>query len=145
MTPRPMTATRSGFVTREVYRAKCGAVRRRARCGVPLQGQGFANGGCYRVDVGIGQGWMHREGQYFAGHALGDRGPRIAVAEALVEGLAVNGGGIEDGRLDAALAESCLELVTGFAACEDADGVLVPHVTVCGDLARGDDGLDARE
>ena len=40
---------------------------------------------------------------------------------------------------------SAWSCVARFAAGEDADGVLVPDVFAPGELARGDDGLDAGE
>ena len=74
---------------------------------------------------------MDGEGEDFVAEALGDGEFGFAEAEALVQGLLVDGRGVEDGGLDALLAEGGLHGVAGFAAGGDADGVLVPDVA-CG-------------
>ena len=104
----------------------------RGPAGCAPRREGFSYGGCDGVDVRIGEAGVHGQRQHLAGQALGDGGDGVAVAEALVEGLAVDGGGVEDGGLDAALAEFAWSCVARFTAGEDADGVLVPDVVTPG-------------
>ena len=75
---------------------------------------------------------MNGEREDFACEALCDGEFAIAVAEALIEPLLVDGQWVEDASLDGAVAESRLQPVTCFSAGEHANGVLVPDVASVG-------------
>ena len=75
---------------------------------------------------------MDGEGEDFIGELLGDGEVLRGVAEAAIEGLAVDGRRVEDAGFDVAIAEGGLQAVTGFPAGADADGVLVVDVRAVG-------------
>ncbi len=98
----------------------------------------FGDGGDYGLLLVFAEFGEDRQGEDFAGGALGLGEVALGVAEGLEGLLQVKRDGVVDLRADFAGGE---EFAQGVAA-SGADDVLVPDVTAAGNFLRKDDAVD---